>query len=111
MQRNDVEAWCNALVLAMDKDNGQLSFLPHIVATAYFANREQFLRQAVKVAHDQPSGFPVSVLLNLINEIVKGSPPPAHTFVGRVFLSDSDYREFVITDGVLSAGRRNVAPK
>lgn len=65
-QRGDIEAWCNAMALAIFLKEYNL-LVPHIIHAAYFANREEFSEQVVGFARSQPEGFPVTEFVNAID--------------------------------------------
>jgi tetratricopeptide (TPR) repeat protein len=73
-QRNDTEAWANALALAVDSAERQ-EFVALIAAAAYHANGDAMLEQMAVLAESQHPEFPRAEFLNAMEEILRASPP------------------------------------
>lgn len=83
IQRWDVEAWCNALFLAVLESVGQ-SLIPDIMRAAYFANGKRLSDQVLKFAHSQPKGFPVAEFVNLVESALCTPPKEQEPVTARL---------------------------
>lgn len=72
-QRNDPEAWCNAIVLGIFSKT-QHFLVPLIIEEAYFFTGEDIMEQLVRIARDQPKNFPMADFLSMMNDILAAIP-------------------------------------
>lgn len=67
--RGDVEAWCNALFLALLA--GRVDLSPLIVSAAYFGNGQLFLDRLAEVLSAQKPDFPRDTFWELVREAIE----------------------------------------
>ncbi len=72
-ERQDTEAWANALALAFRSDVPP-EFVPLIAETAYQANGDAMLEQMALAAQDQPPEFQRAEFLNAMETMLRASP-------------------------------------
>jgi hypothetical protein len=73
VSRVDVEAWYNALLLAMELKQ-HVHLLGLIAMVAHSINGERFLREMHRIALAQPRGFPVDQFINNISQFLQHLP-------------------------------------
>ena len=89
VMRTDVDAWCNAMALAIKLK--QVDILGGIIAVAYDINGEGFVKQWIKFLESQPEGFPVAEWVNLMNEIVGQLPKKRGHLEFRMLAGGANY--------------------
>ena len=89
-QRNDVEAWANAMAMGISSEEYH-SLVPDIIMAAYWINGERFSEQVVRFAKEQPDGFPVTKFLDAFGAIVGELPPKRRPFDVRWLREGSSY--------------------
>jgi len=89
-QRNDVEAWANAMALGIFSEEYR-PLVPDIIKTAYSLNGERFSEQLVRFAKEQPDGFPATDFVNAIGGILTELTPKRRRFDLRLLGEGSSY--------------------
>ena len=99
-QRGDVEAWCNAMALAISlKDYHVL--VPHIIQVAYSANGEDFSEQVVRFAQSQAEGFPVTAFVDAVDAVLSHCPREHRTVEMRLLGKGSEFKVINLTPPVI----------
>lgn len=89
IQKNDLEAWCNAIGIGISGEYHSL--VPVIFMAAYQLNGEFFIEQLFMFVQSQPKDFPVTDVLNAINEIVSQLPQEERPLKVRLLGEGSDF--------------------
>lgn len=88
-QKNDLEAWCNAIGIGISGE--YCSLVPVIFMAAYQLNGEPFIEQLFMFVQSQPEDFPVTDVLNAINELVSQLPQEERPLKVRLLGEGSDF--------------------
>lgn len=90
-QKKDLEAWCNAIGIGIGISGEYYSLVPVIFMAAYQLNGEVFIEQLFMFLQSQPKDFPVTDVLNAINEIVSQLPQEERPLKVRLLGEGSDF--------------------
>jgi len=93
-QSGDVEAWNNALGLALSAGDEYLELSSVILEAAFRLNGAAFMDRMKAHTYNQPAGFPVAEYLEAIEEILAQLPVEDERALVRFLGEGSDYEEF-----------------
>lgn len=95
IQKNDIEAWCNAIGLGIFTDTYRF-LVPDIIKAAYTLNGERLSAQMVKVAESQPEGLDVAKFLDAFHKMLASIPRKTESVSMRLLGDAGEYREIIL---------------
>ena len=82
-QPNDLEAWCAAVVCALNSRCADL--FGHVISAAYRARREDFSSAIFERVKQQPADYPKQQLIEALGEIITSVPKRRNPAFVRIF--------------------------
>lgn len=95
IRKGDVEAWGNAILLAVFSEEYRL-MAPYMVEAAYQLNGERLSQAVVRIAESQPEGFPVGKFLDAWSKTLASIPRKRQPISMRAIEERGQYREIFL---------------
>jgi tetratricopeptide (TPR) repeat protein len=89
VQKDNLEAWCHAIAMAIFKEYHSL--VSDIIMVAYQVNGESLMEELLRLVQNQPEGFPITKFLDGMNEILSKVPREEMPFDVRLYENESDF--------------------
>ena len=89
VQKDNLEAWCHAIAMAIFKEYHSL--VSDIIMVAYQVNEESLMEELLRLVQNQREGFPITKFLDGMNEILSKVLREEMPFDVRLYENESDF--------------------
>ena len=91
LQKNDLEAWCNAIAIGFFTLKEYYSLVPSIIVAAYQINGQQLVEQLLRFVQSQPEEFPKAEFLSVVDTMIGQIPKEERPFDLRLLGEGADF--------------------